>query len=107
MRAASISGKLIQLRNLPWSQRGQFIQRWLRRKSSGTVPCVLPRSKRILEIPLRDFYETYSFFCESKRGRDELRYFLDRLQAGDIIYDIGAFRGAYAVAAKAAFGDEV
>jgi FkbM family methyltransferase len=107
MRAASIWGKLIQLSNLPWPQWSQFIQGWLRRKRLGTVPCVLPGSTLLLQIPLRDFYETYWFFSESKRGIDELAFFLNRLRSGDIIYDIGAFRGAYGAAAKAALGDAV
>ncbi len=107
MRATSIPGKLFQLWSLPWTERGKFIQEWLGRERSGTVPCVLPCSKRLLYIPLREFYESYCFFCESRQGRDELRYFLDRLQPGDIIYDIGAFRGAYGAAAKAALGDKI
>src|SRR6266852_2510896 len=107
MRARSMFGKVVQLSNIPRTQWGQFIQGWLRRKNSGTVPCVLPGSTRLLKVPLQDFYETYCFFCESKRGRDELLYFLRRLRSGDIIYDIGAFRGAYGTAAKAAFGDDI
>lgn len=107
MRATSIPGKLVQLRSLPCSAWGKFLQGWLRRERSGTVPCVLPCSKHSLQIPLREFYESYWFFCESRLGRHELRYFLNRLQPGDIIYDVGAFRGAYGAAAKAAFGDKV
>src|SRR6202171_4736886 len=107
MRATSIPGKLVQLRNLPWPQWGQFIRGWLRREKLGTVPCVLPCSKRLLQIPRRAFYESYWFFSESKQGREELRFFLNHLRPGDVIYDIGAFRGAYAAAAKAAFEDSV
>jgi FkbM family methyltransferase len=107
MRATSIFGKLFQFWSIPWTEKGKFIQGWLGRERSGTVPCVLPCSKRLLYIPLQEFYESYSFFCESLQGRDELRYFLNRLQPGDIIYDIGAFRGAYGAAAKAAFGDKI
>jgi FkbM family methyltransferase len=107
MRATSVLGKFVQLRSLPWSDWGKFIHGWFYRERLNTVPCVLPRSKRLLQVPLREFYESYCFFCESRQGRDELRYFLDRLQPGDTIYDIGAFRGVYGAAAKAAFGDEV
>jgi FkbM family methyltransferase len=107
MRVTSVPGKLVQLWSLPWSNWGEFTKGWLRRERLGRVPCVLPYSKCLLQIPLREFYESYWFFCESRRGRDELRYFLDRVQQGDIIYDIGAFRGAYGAAAKAAFGDKV
>lgn len=107
MRATGIRGKLIQLSNLPLPQWGQFIQGWLRRKCSGVVPCVLPKSKRLLFVPLRDFYESYCFFSESKRGRDELDFFVNRLHAGDVIYDIGAFRGVYGAAAKVALGNSV
>ncbi len=107
MRATSILGKLVQLRSLPWPAWGKFLQGWLHREHSGTVPCVLPCSKHSLQVPLREFYESYCFFCESRTGRDELRYFLNRLQPGDTLYDIGAFRGAYGAAAKAAFGDKI
>ena len=61
----------------------------------------------MLQIPLREFYESYCFFSESRQGISELRFFLNRIQPGDIIYDIGGFRGAYGAAAKAAFGDNV
>jgi FkbM family methyltransferase len=107
MRVKYLPGKLVQLSNLPFASWGKFIWGWLQRKDSGVVPCVLPESTRILQIPLREFYESYGFFSESKQGIDELSFFLNRLRAGDIIYDIGAFRGAYGVAAKAAFGDDV
>ena len=107
MRPTSIPGKLIQLSQLPWPQWSQFIEGWLSREKSETVPCVLPYTKRLLQIPLRAFYESYWFFSESKQGRDELRFFLNHLRPGDVIYDIGAFRGAYGVAAKAAFADAV
>lgn len=107
MRATSISGKLIQLCNLHWRQWSEFIQGWLFREKSGMVPCVLPHSTRLVQVPLRSFYESYSFFTESEQGREELRFFLNRVRSGDVIYDVGAFRGAYGVAAKAALAEAV
>jgi len=56
---------------------------------------------------MNDFYESYSFFIESKRGRHELGFFLSRVRPRDVVYDIGAFRGVYGVAAKAAFRGSV
>jgi FkbM family methyltransferase len=107
MRASSVPGKFVQLQSLPWPQWRQFIHGWLLREKTGTVPCVLPCSTRSLQVPLLAFYESYCFFSESKQGRNELRFFLNHLRPGDVIYDIGAFRGAYGVAAKAAFADAV
>ena len=107
MRIRHLPGKLVQLFNLPLSLWGAFIRGWLQRDTSGIVPCVLPGSKRLIEIPLREFYESYWFFCESKRGRDELALFLSHLRTGDILYDVGAFRGAYGAAAKAVLENAV
>jgi FkbM family methyltransferase len=107
MRVRHLSGKLVQLSNLSWPLWSQFIHGWWRREQSGIVPCVLPGSARLLRVPLRDFYDSYWFFSESKRGRDELQFFLNRLRPGDVIYDIGAFRGVYGAAAKCALGDSV
>lgn len=62
---------------------------------------------QLLLVPVRDFYDSYWFFSESKRGRGELAFFLNRLLPGDVIYDIGAFRGVYGAAAKLALGNSV
>ncbi len=107
MRATSILGKLVQLRSLPWSDWGEFIRGWLQRKNTGIIPCVLPGSRQLLQIPLRDFYDTYWFFSESKQGVTEIAFFLNQLRPRDVIYDIGAFRGAYGAAAKAMFGEDI
>jgi|GEM_PF-1381509 len=107
MRTNSIPGKLIQLSNLRLPQWWTFIKAWMRRRKSGNVPCVFPSSRQLVHVPIEDFYESYSFFCESARGRVEVGYFLDRLHPQDVIFDIGAFRGAYAAASKAVFGDAV
>jgi FkbM family methyltransferase len=107
MRTASLSGKLIQLSELPFPQWGAFIQGWLQRGRSGTVPCVFPASRRLVYVPLDEFYESYWFFSECDQGRAELSYLLDRLRPGDVLFDIGAFRGAYGAAAKAMLGDEI
>jgi FkbM family methyltransferase len=107
MKLAHLRGKYLQLSELPWSRHGQFIRGWLARKHTGIVPCALPKSKQLLFIPLSDFYESYAYFSESKYGRDELEFFVERVRPGDVIYDIGAFRGVYGAAAKAALGDLV
>jgi FkbM family methyltransferase len=107
MRTASIQGKLIQLSNLPWSQWGTFIQAWMRRHRSGSVPCVFPSAQRLIHVPLEEFYESYWFFSESELGRAELGFFLARLRPNDVVFDIGAFRGVYGAAAKAVLGDAV
>lgn len=100
-------GKLIQLSDLPLTRWSQFVHGWLRRQRSGAVPCVLPGSVRLIHVPLRDFYESYQYFSESNRGRNELRFFVNQLRPGDVIYDVGAFRGAYGAAAKATLGESV
>ena len=107
MRTRSIHGKLTQLSNLRVSQWRGFIEAWLLRGSSGSVPCVIPGSGRILLIPVREFYETYWFFAESRQGIREIEFFLRRLRPGDVVFDIGAFRGAYGAGAKAVLGDAV
>jgi FkbM family methyltransferase len=107
MRPQNFFGKLIQLSNLPWSRWSPFIQGWIRRQRTGCVPCAFPRSQRLVLVPLRVFYETFWFFCEAKEGRRELAFFLDKLRPGDVLYDIGAFHGAYGAAAKAVHGDAI
>src|SRR6266480_3071851 len=107
MRIRHLPGKMVQLSNLRWPLWSTFILGWMRRDNSGIVPCVLPESTRLLQIPLREFYDSYWFFSESKRGRNELQFFLRQLRPGDILYDIGAFRGVYGAAAKAALGSAV
>jgi FkbM family methyltransferase len=107
MRARSISGKLTQLSHLPLRLWGKFIQAWVQRGRTGHVPCVLPGAHNFIQVPLHEFYETYWFFSESRQGIRELKFFVDRLRPSDVVYDIGAFRGAYGAAAKAALGDAV
>ncbi len=107
MRLKLISGKIVQLSHLPVRSWSRFLEGWWRREQSGTVPCVLPHSRRLLNVPVRDFYDSYWFFSESKRGRDELGFFLNHLRPGDVVYDVGAFRGVYGAAAKTALGDSV
>jgi FkbM family methyltransferase len=58
-----------------------------------------------VRVPLRDFYESFIFFCENLEGRVELEYFLDRSNPGDVLYDIGGFRGAYSASVKAKLSD--
>jgi FkbM family methyltransferase len=103
----SIFGKLVQLSNLRWSRWWIFIRAWLRRRQSGSVPCVFPASRQLVQVPLDEFYDSYRFFCESGSGRAEIGFFLNRLRPRDVVFDIGAFRGAYGAAAKSMLGDAV
>jgi FkbM family methyltransferase len=107
MNAQRFCGKLVQLSNVPLSLWKEFLRGWWIRDRVGIVPCGLPKSERLIKVPLRDFYDSYSFFTECKRGRDELHFFLNRLLPGDVLYDIGAFRGVYGVATKAMLGNRV
>jgi FkbM family methyltransferase len=72
---------------------------WLNRQK-GFVPCVVPGCRELLYVPLRDFYESYEFFCEQPQGRRELGYFMTQLRPGDVLYDLGAFRGVFSAASK-------
>jgi FkbM family methyltransferase len=102
MNAQRIFGKMIQLSHLQPALWPKFLGGWSRRGRTGLLPCVLPRATRLVFIPLEDFYESYAFFAESHNGRAELNFFVRQLNSGDVVFDIGAFRGVYGVAAKAA-----
>jgi len=107
MRLQSLSGKWRQLRILPAGLWPGYIRGWLRRSQTGLVPLCFPHTDRLVWVPAVEFYESYSFFCESPHGMGEIGYLLSKLQDGDVLYDIGAFRGACGVAAKAALGDAI
>src|SRR4051812_45757928 len=107
MHVRQIAGKFVQISNLPLRCWWQFIRGWMQRNHSAIVPCGLPLAKKVIYLPQENFYQSYSFFSESRQGVAELSFFLNRAQPGDIIFDIGSFRGVYGVAAKAAFGDSV
>ena len=100
MRARYLFGKLTQLRRARPSLWLPFVNGWVKRQRAGCVPCVIPGGRRLLQVPLRDFYESYDYFCERTEGYGELDYFLDRLKPRDVFYDIGAFRAAYSAGAK-------
>jgi FkbM family methyltransferase len=100
MRIKSLFGKLIQLKSLPPSLWHSFTSGWLHRQQSGFVPCAVKGCNKLLNVPLRDFYESYEYFCETLRGNAELVYFLKRLKPHEVFYDVGAFRGAYSVISK-------
>ena len=100
MHTKSLFGKLIQLKSSPPSLWYSFMSGWLHRRQNGFVPCAIEGCHKLLNVPLRDFYEAYEYFCETSRGHAELVYFLDRLEPHEIFYDIGAFRGAYSVISK-------
>jgi FkbM family methyltransferase len=100
MRLNSISGKLAQLKRADPSLWAGFVSGWLLRHRNQFVPCVVPGCRRLLKVPLRDFYESYFFFCEDWQGRAELDFFLAHLRPGEVFYDVGAYRGAYLAALK-------
>jgi FkbM family methyltransferase len=100
MRLKLLPGKIQQIIELPHVRWGSFIRGWLDRQKTGTVPCVIKGSGRIVQVPLRDFYETYGYFSEVSVGRREISFFLDHVMPGDVFYDIGSFRGAYSAAAS-------
>lgn len=100
MRLHSLCGKLTQLRQLPLAAWPAFITGWMRRHKNGFVPCVLAGCRQTVDVPLREFYETYGYFCEHAGGRHELNYFLGKLKGREVFYDIGAFRGAYSAAVR-------
>jgi len=78
-----------------------FLIGWLQRKRNRFVPCALPACNELLQIPLEDFYRSYAYFSETRPGRTELTFFLQKLRAHEVLYDVGAYRGAYSAAAKA------
>ena len=104
MNFNSISARIVQLRRLPPSLWYSFAGGWLSRNKNQWVPCLLPECLQLLRVPLREFYESYAFFCENPLGLNELGYFQRQLKPGDVFYDIGGFRGAYSAAAKMKLG---
>src|SRR5580698_5981734 len=100
MRPSSFSGRWTQLRNAPLSEWRRFVYGWLLRERNKFVPCAMPGCDRLLRVPIPEFYQSYRFFAEDPRGRREVDYFLGKLKSGDILYDIGAFHGAFSAAAK-------
>jgi len=107
MDSNAITGKFTQLRGAPVALWPKFIGGWLNRQNTKEIPCLLPGCRYIVQVPVRDFYESYIFFCENPEGRGELEYFLDRSKPGDVLYDIGGFRGAYSAGVKAKLNDSV
>jgi FkbM family methyltransferase len=107
MRPQHILGKFHQLLHLPWSCWFPFVRGWLQRGRTGFVPCAFPGAKRLVQVPLKSFYESYRFSCEVAQGTAEMKFFLGKLRAGDVLFDVGAFYGAFGAAAKAVFGDSV
>lgn len=95
MHLKSLPGKVTQLRRARLGLWRAFLVGWLRRKESAVVPCVVPGSNRLLWVPLKDFYESYWFFCQAKQGCQEMDFFLSQLGNDEVFYDVGSFRGAY------------
>ncbi len=96
-----LPGKLRQLAGLPLSQWAEYITA-LAGRSSGIYPCAFPGVGKIGRIPKTEYFASYIFFVETVQGRREIGSFLSRLRKGDTLFDIGAFRGAYGVAARLA-----
>lgn len=107
MRFKSLPGKWLQLRKAPPALWCPFICGWLSRRKNDSVPCVMPDCARLLFVPLKEFYASYGFFCEQAQGRNELHYFLGKLNPRETLYDIGGFRGAYSTAAKIRRGTDI
>ena len=107
MRLQSLPGKWRQFGILPASLWPSYTRGWLQRSREGLVPVGFPGSKQLVWVPPAEFYASYSFFCESPQGIREMRFLISKMRDGDVLYDIGAFRGACGVAAKAALGDSV
>jgi FkbM family methyltransferase len=107
MRLRFLPGKLRQVTALPPTQWVAFVREWLGRQKTGTVPCVINGCSRIVRVPMRDYYESYGLFCEEVHCREEIQFFLDQLKPGDVLYDIGAFRGVFSVATRLKLGNQV
>lgn len=107
MRLKSLSGKWAQLRQVRPALWGPFVSGWLFRDKNKFVPCAVPGGHSLLRVPLPEFYQSYEFFCEIPQGRRELDYFLRKLKPGDVLYDIGAFHGAFSAAAKVKLQSEL
>jgi FkbM family methyltransferase len=95
MRFESLKGKLFQLRRSRPALWLPFVFGWMARHRNGYVPCVLPGCRRLLYVPLVDFYEGYRPFCEVPQISRELDFFLKHLRANEVLYDIGSFRGVF------------
>ena len=80
MRPQNIFGKLRQLSSLPLSCWTPFITGWNRRHKTGYVPCGFPGSRRLIQVPLRAFYQSFEFCCESRQGLQEMKFFLKKLR---------------------------
>src|SRR6266576_3270940 len=100
MSFKSLSGKLTQLRHASPVCWAPFILGYIFRRRKECVPCVIPGCPGLLYVPVRDFYDSYAFFCEDPQGRRELAYFMGQIRQGDVLYDIGAFRGVFGAACK-------
>ncbi|HEX9045421.1 MAG TPA: FkbM family methyltransferase [Verrucomicrobiae bacterium] len=71
------------------------------------MPCVIAGCDQIIKVPLREFYESYEFFCENADIRHEISTFLAKLKSRETFYDIGGFRGAFSAAAKIKLGGNI
>ena len=100
MRLRSLSGKLTQLRHASPACWAPFVLGYIFRRRKESIPCVVPGCPGLLYLPARDFYDSYAFFCENPQGRRELAYFMGQIKQGDVLYDIGAFRGVFSAACK-------
>jgi len=101
MRVKSLLSRLSPLPHLRLSLWAPFLIGWMLRQRNQVVPCALPACRELLRIPLDDFYRSFYFFSETRQGRNELSFFLDRLRSNEVLYDVGGYRGAYSAAAKA------
>jgi FkbM family methyltransferase len=108
MRVKSLRGKWMQLCHARPSLWASFISGWLKRRENGFVPCAVSGASTLLKVPLKDFYESYFFFCEMSEGIGEVGVFLKNLRpSGEVFYDIGAFRGVYSAMAKTKLQEQI
>ena len=103
MDLTKVSGKLRQLFCGAPRLWVPFLWGWLVNRRRRVRPCVFPGAAQIVIVPFHDYYESYQFFAETISGRREIAAFTSALKRDDVIFDIGGFRGAYTMAAKARF----
>jgi FkbM family methyltransferase len=103
MELKKIGGKLRQFCGTAPRLWLPFIRGWLFDRQTSVRRCSFPRAHQLISVPKQDYYESYQYFCETYQGRCEIEAFTVTLKESDVMFDIGGFRGAYSMAAKARF----
>jgi FkbM family methyltransferase len=107
MKFERVMGKLRQLFGTHPKHWAEFLRLWRSRYTNGYLPWSPPGARQIVLVPREAYYQSCWFFSETRQGRDELAFFCSKLKAGDRLFDIGSFRGAYALAAVAALDGDI